>query len=176
MKNKITVIVLIVILVLIGKTLFLKKIEEKTTNKVKPIVSIENSEGNQKQEEMEKAQAVSKTDDKMLENNSLRYLVYSKTALDSSANSRRVLFFYANWCPTCRPTDVNFKENLSKIPKDLTIVRINYNDSDTDQEEKDLAKKYNITYQHTFVQIDSAGKEITKWNGGQLDELLSNIK
>ena len=40
----------------------------------------------------------------------------------------------------------------------------------------DLAKKYGITYQHTFVQIDSQGKEVTKWNGGQTDELAANIK
>jgi thioredoxin-related protein len=47
---------------------------------------------------------------------------------------------------------------------------------ETDQEEKDLAKKYGITYQHTFVQIDSKGNEITKWNGGKTDELLAKIK
>ena len=37
-------------------------------------------------------------------------------------------------------------------------------------------EKYGITYQHTFVQIDAEGKEITKWNGGKIDELLTNIK
>ena len=41
---------------------------------------------------------------------------------------------------------------------------------------KELAQKYSITYQHTFVQIDAEGKEITKWNGGKIDELLTNIK
>ena len=44
------------------------------------------------------------------------------------------------------------------------------------KEEKDLAKKYAITYQHTFVQIDGLGKEVTKWNGGKTDDLLTNIK
>ena len=56
------------------------------------------------------------------------------------------------------------------------VLRVNYNDPDTDQEEKELAKKYGITYQHTYVQIDSAGKELTKWNGGGAAELLVNIK
>ncbi|MEK7581287.1 MAG: thioredoxin family protein [Patescibacteria group bacterium] len=105
-----------------------------------------------------------------------RYAQYSKSALDSAANTRRVLFFYASWCPTCKPADANFTQNVSKIPEDVTLVRVNYNDPETDQEEKDLAKKYGITYQHTFVQIDSAGKEVAKWNGGQIEELLSNIK
>lgn len=86
------------------------------------------------------------------------------------------LYFYANWCPICKPADADFKANSSKIPPDVTVIRVNYNDTDTGQEEKDLAKKYGITYQHTFVQIDAQGKEVTKWNGGQTDELLANIK
>ncbi|MBP6913533.1 MAG: thioredoxin family protein [Candidatus Levybacteria bacterium] len=105
-----------------------------------------------------------------------RYVQYSKAALDSASSGRRVLFFYASWCPTCKPADASFTQDASKIPDDVTLIRVNYNDPETDQEEKDLAKKYGITYQHTFVQIDGTGKEVTKWNGGQIDELLSNIK
>ncbi|MBI5044553.1 MAG: thioredoxin family protein [Candidatus Levybacteria bacterium] len=105
-----------------------------------------------------------------------RYIQYSKSALESALSTRRVLFFYASWCPTCKPADASFTANVSKIPEDVTLIRVNYNDPETDQEEKDLAKKYGITYQHTFVQIDSTGKEVAKWNGGQIDELLSHIK
>lgn len=105
-----------------------------------------------------------------------RYVEYSRLRLDSSSGNRRVLFFYASWCPTCKPADANFRKNISKIPEDVALIRVNYNDSETDQEEKDLAKKYGITYQHTFVQIDATGKEVTKWNGGQIDELIFNIK
>ncbi len=107
---------------------------------------------------------------------SSRYVEYSKGALESKTTDRRVLFFYASWCPTCKPSDVSFRENASKIPEDVTLIRVNYNDPETDQEEKDLAKKYGITYQHTFVQIDASGKEVTKWNGGQIDKLLSSVK
>ena len=124
--------------------------------------------------EKKEGKAVQKADDKMMFDS--RYVEYSKTALEKAASNRRVLFFYASWCPTCRPADASFKENISKIPKDVTLIRVNYNDPETDQEEKDLAKKYGITYQHTYVQIDNTGKEITKWNGGQINELLSNIK
>ncbi len=110
------------------------------------------------------------------EQSSTRYVPYSKAVYDDSADKRRVLYFYASWCPTCRPADADFEKNSSKIPEDMVVIRVNYNDPETDQEEKDLAKKYGITYQHTFVQVDSAGTEITKWNGGQTDELLANIK
>lgn len=105
-----------------------------------------------------------------------RYIEYSRVNLENNSGKRRVLYFYANWCPTCRPADENFKQNESKIPEDLVLIRVNYNDADTDEEEKALAQKYDITYQHTFVQIDAKGNEVTKWNGGQINELLSNIK
>lgn len=105
-----------------------------------------------------------------------RYVEYSKTTFDNAADKRRVLFFYANWCPTCRPTDANLKESQGKIPEDAVVIRVNYNDTETDREEKDLAQKYAVTYQHTFVQIDAQGNKITAWNGGQIEELLSNLK
>ncbi len=105
-----------------------------------------------------------------------RYVEYDQAALANNENKRRVLFFYANWCPTCRPADANFKTNIDKIPDDAILIRVNYKDSETDQQEKDLAELYGITYQHTFVQIDEQGKEIAKWNGGQIVEFLANIK
>ena len=124
---------------------------------------------------MKKDDATMEGDKMMADKTGSRYVQYSKSALDSASNGRRVLFFYASWCPTCKPADASFTQNVSKIPEDLTLIRVNYNDPETDQEEKDLAKKYGITYQHTFVQIDSSGREVAKWNGGQIDELLSKV-
>lgn len=112
----------------------------------------------------------------MVDKSESRYVKYSKERLDGAVNMRRVLYFYASWCPTCRPADANLKENGNKIPEDVTVIRVNYNDPETDEEEKELAKKYGITYQHTFVQIDAQGREVTKWNGGQTEELLVKIK
>jgi thioredoxin 1 len=107
---------------------------------------------------------------------SSRYIKYEKDVIDNTNSNRRVLFFYASWCPTCRPADADFTQNENQIPEDVIVIRVNYNDPDTDQEEKKLAQKYGITYQHTFVQIDEQGNEVTKWNGGKLSELVSRIK
>ena len=107
---------------------------------------------------------------------SKQYLPYTEDVLESSKSTRRVLFFYASWCPTCIPADADFKSNTSMLPTDLTIIRVNYNDPDTDADEKALAAKYAITYQHTYVQIDADGNEIAKWNGGSVKELLAKIK
>jgi len=127
-----------------------------------------------KDESTEKIMTTPEPQDAMM--NKSRYQGYTSDVFKESANTRRVLFFYASWCPTCRPADKNFEENVTKIPSDVTLIRVNYNDSDTDQEEKDLAKTYQVTYQHTFVEIDPAGKEVTRWNGGQISELLQNIQ
>lgn len=104
-----------------------------------------------------------------------RYVEYSKDVLEINSHKKRVLFFYASWCPTCRPADADFKANENKIPEDVTLIRVNYNDPETDQEEKGLAAKYAVTYQHTYVQIDEQGNEVAKWNGGQIEELLENL-
>jgi thiol-disulfide isomerase/thioredoxin len=93
-----------------------------------------------------------------------------------SQSTKRILFFFANWCPTCKAADESLAQNASKIPDNIVIIKINYNDSETDDAERELAKKYGITYQHTFVQIDENGNEIMKWNGGGYEELISNIK
>ncbi|MBI5127325.1 redoxin domain-containing protein [Candidatus Roizmanbacteria bacterium] len=104
------------------------------------------------------------------------YVEYSKAAYNQAWDKRRVLFFYASWCPICKPADESFKQNVSRIPEDVFLIRVNYNDPDTDQAEKNLARKYGVVYQHTFVQIDQNENVVTKWNGGEIDELLSEIK
>jgi thiol-disulfide isomerase/thioredoxin len=167
MNTRVIVIVAIGILVLVGGFLFINNMNGEKSMQGKNTVM-------QKEDVvmMEKNDTIGKGE--TMDNAS--YLAYSKAALDGGIEKKRVLFFYANWCPTCRPADANFNENVSKIPDDVTLIRVNYNDTDTDQEEKDLAEKYGITYQHTFVQIDQQGNEVAKWNGGQIDELLANIK
>ncbi|QQR78001.1 MAG: redoxin domain-containing protein [Candidatus Moraniibacteriota bacterium] len=108
--------------------------------------------------------------------NAGQYEDYTKSAFDQAVGKRRVLFFYANWCPICRPADSDIRANVAKLPADVAVLRVNYNDTDTDSDEKALAKEYGVTYQHTFVQIDSDGNVVTKWNGGKMAELLNNIK
>ena len=105
-----------------------------------------------------------------------KYVTYSEGIINSTKDDRRVLFFYASWCSTCRPADKSFIDNEANIPEDVVVIRVNYNDPDTDQEEKDLAKKYGIGYQHTFVEIDAEGNKVNLWNGGGFEELLENLK
>jgi len=94
----------------------------------------------------------------------------SKVAM-ASATHDVVLFFRASWCPKCTALDKNIKANLSAIPESLTILDTNYDNS------ADLKRKYGVTLQHTFVQVDADGNLIKKWSGSPtLASLVSEVK
>jgi thiol-disulfide isomerase/thioredoxin len=83
---------------------------------------------------------------------------------------KSLIFFRASWCPTCKIAQQDLDENMSKLPDGLTIVTADYDTT------KELQKKYGVTYQHTWVQVDSQGNLIQIWNGGDVEEIIKNIK
>lgn len=101
-----------------------------------------------------------------------RYVAYSLDALAKASRdgARAVLFFKASWCPTCRAADAEYRANLAKIPPDVTVLLVDYD------RESDLKRQYGVTYQHTFVQVDASGKQVTRWSGGAVEELLANVR
>jgi thioredoxin 1 len=78
---------------------------------------------------------------------------------ESYAAGDIVLFFNASWCSTCKEARENFEAEAATIPAGLTIVSVDFDDSD------ELRQKYGVTIQHTFVQVDADGNELAKWNG-----------
>ncbi len=102
------------------------------------------------------------------------YVEYSTSEL-AKPSEKKVLLFYASWCPTCRPVNEELTQNYEKIPEYVRIIRVNYNDADVDANERELAKKYGITYQHTFVLTDNEGNMSKNWNGGDLSTILTNL-
>lgn len=99
------------------------------------------------------------------------YEAYTAAKVLSAGTDDIILFFRAAWCPTCKALDSDLKLRLMDIPQNVTILDVNY---DT---EIALKKKYGVTYQHTFVQVDTNGNQIAKWSGSRsLSELLTNIK
>jgi thioredoxin 1 len=113
------------------------------------------------------AQTTTQTSDAMM---SKSYVDYTKETFDKAAGEKRVLFFKASWCPTCRSADKDFMANLKKIPANVVIFKADY---DT---ETALKTKYNISRQHTFVFVDKAGKALKTWSGGATAEILENTK
>ena len=91
------------------------------------------------------------------------YITWADYDADPSAfhTGDVVLFFHADWCPTCQGTERDLTENADAIPTGLTIVKVDYDDSD------DLKRTYGVTTQHTFVQVDAEGNEVATWTGSQ---------
>lgn len=74
-----------------------------------------------------------------------------------------VLYFYANWCPICKVevADALYPAFNELVREDVIGFRVNYNDSDTDADEKALARGFGVGYQHTKVFLKE-GKRILK--------------
>lgn len=68
-----------------------------------------------------------------------------------------VLFFNASWCPTCQATVKSL--DSAGVPAGLTVVSVDFDNS------AELRKKYGVTVQHTFVQVDLDGMELMKFTG-----------
>lgn len=86
------------------------------------------------------------------------YTDYDESLLANADNGDVVLFFKANWCPTCRALDEAILDDEDQIPSDLTILILDYDNS------TELKQKYGVTYQHTLVQVDSNGEELKQWS------------
>lgn len=89
-------------------------------------------------------------------------------AMELAESGPTVLFFNASWCPSCKSAMKDFESNIMDL-KGINLLLVDYDDS------PDLQKKYGVTYQHTFIQIDKNGESLVTWNGGGTKELLNNI-
>lgn len=99
------------------------------------------------------------------------YQNFSSDKLALAKTGKVILFFKAGWCPTCKGVDSDITSHLNQIPKNVNILVVDYDGS------SDLKKKYGVTYQHTFVQVDSNGMMLKKWSGSPtLSELVKEIK
>lgn len=100
------------------------------------------------------------------------YIPYESfvTSGDKYSDSKVVLFFNAVWCSTCQQARENIEASLGKIPENLAIVVVDFDSS------IDLRKKYGVTVQHTFIEIDSAGEPLGKWSGSvTVDQIVEQL-
>ena len=95
------------------------------------------------------------------------YIEYDAAQIGQTQDT--VLFFHASWCGTCRAADEKFASQ--ELPGDLTLMKIDFDAAG------DLRKKYWVTTQHTFVQIDSEWNLLNSWLGSKnIEDIVSNLK
>ena len=158
--------ILILIIIILLAVFFLNRnsdvddvVTENSNNESNQVESVDNQDSENDVEQAESADLAAGT-----------YEDYSEEKLSMHSDKDIVLFFKADWCPSCRALDSDIKASLNDIPEDVAILQVNY---DTATE---LKKKYGITTQHSFVQVDSSGNLIKKWSGGNnLEVVVSQI-
>ncbi len=85
-------------------------------------------------------------------------------------STTKVHFFHATWCPICQQIHKDIEADMSKIPANTTFIKTDFD------KETELRKKYGVTTQYTFVQIDKDGNEIAQWTATNLDKALAGLK
>ncbi|GAB0174316.1 MAG: hypothetical protein HHAS10_01950 [Candidatus Altimarinota bacterium] len=91
------------------------------------------------------------------------YMNFDETKVkEALASGQKVaLFFHATWCPTCKALDKSINAELSSIPSDALIVKVDYDTS------AEMKQKYGVTSQHTTVLIDKDMNLISKKIGAR---------
>lgn len=108
------------------------------------------------------------------------YFVFTKEAYETAKIYKQpiFLFFYSALCSTCVEQDRVVIETFNNLGKNNVIgFRINYDDDDTSQDEKDLAKEFGVKAEHTILVLDKEAKQTEKFLGetaGETIELALN--
>lgn len=179
MKKYVTVFCAITTILLLGASCTMTpptSTETPTTptapqNAVERVPSVQNKTNTQDAEADQSA--ISTQDDPLPQAPaSGRYTTYDASIVaNQSEEDIVILFFHASWCPTCAALEKDIQSHLSDIPSNVTILKTDY------PGERELIKKYGVTYQHTLVRVDRTGERITQWSGGNtLNSILSHIR
>lgn len=106
-------------------------------------------------------------------------LDFTKAEYENAKASDKLvaLYFYANWCPICK---VEIAEALYPAFNELSDsrvigFRVNYNDSETEADEKALARELGIGYQHTKVFLKNGKRILKSPEGWSKERYLSEI-
>ena len=114
----------------------------------------------------------------VLAGSSSPYLEYNKEDFDKAIAENKiiVLYFYANWCPTCKAEESETYAAFDELDNSNVVgFRVNYKDSETDSDEAELAKKYGITYQHTKIILKDGERVLKAPDSWKKDRYIEEI-
>jgi thioredoxin 1 len=117
----------------------------------------------------------------LLAGDSSPFLTFNQEDYDKTLSEDKIVFleFYANWCPVCRAEAPIIHSGFDNLEADNVVgFRVNFNDSDTDSDEKALAKEFSVPYQYTKI-ILKDGEEVfrdtTGWRSGDFEKAFGGV-
>lgn len=140
-----------------------KKTEDEAMMKKEEAAAMEKDKMTKEGDSMDKDAAISKQGS---------YVTLADYNKDPSkyADSKKIYFFHASWCPICQGIDKEINADMSKIPAGVTLIKTDFDNS------TDLRQKYGVTTQYTFVQVDSNGNETAQWSATSLAKAIDGIE
>ena len=179
MNKKALISIVIIGLVLIGGGVFAytnnqnnEKEEKMAMQKKSDEAAMEKkqSDAAMEQDAMTKTEDSTMKDDAMAKHGSYVTLADYTKAPSAYVDSKKVYFFHASWCPICQGIDKEIKADMTNLPAGVTLIKTDF---DTATE---LRKKYGVTTQYTFVQVDASGNETAQWSATSLSDALAGIR
>lgn len=165
--NKLLVLFIAVIVLVLGAVMIFNNQKQTTIPSEENIVS-----------EEKKIEGYS---GKVLAGNSSPFVEFNKTDYEKALKSGKIIFldFYANWCPICRAEEPEIYAGFDSLTDNKIIgFRVNFNDSETDEDEKKLAKDFNVPYQHTKIFLKEGieiSRSVDQWDKNQFIKEVNNV-
>ena len=78
---------------------------------------------------------------------------WDQEAFEVASDKQRWIYFHLDGCPECSALDKEINANLSDIPEDVVIYKVDYDDN------QDLRQQYGVTRQTTIVAVDAEGEK-----------------
>ncbi|PIR41676.1 MAG: hypothetical protein COV30_02435 [Candidatus Yanofskybacteria bacterium CG10_big_fil_rev_8_21_14_0_10_37_15] len=147
--------------------------EEKTEQEQNSMIKEDAMAEDEKSEMMEKNDNMMKYSGTVLAGELAPLLDFKKSDYDTALKSDKIIvvYFYANWCPICRAEFPIMQGVFNELTTDKVIgFRVNYNDEQTDDDERNLAREFGVAYQHTKVFVKNNQrilKSPESWDGNR---------
>ncbi len=178
MKNVLLVILIIFLVTHVGCATADKNMVEKDSMEKKTMEDKSMADKESMQKEAMDKEGTFMAQGNILAGTKTPYIEYNKADYDKALAEDKtvVLYFYANWCPICRVEQVSTFAAFSELQLPNVVgFRVNYKDSDTTDDEVELAKQFGVTYQHTKVIIKSGEKVLKAPDSWDKERYISEI-
>ena len=128
--------------------------ENKTDNKMPRNADVVPNNGQAEKNEYGKEQ---------IAGNTTPYVRYSEEFYNDARMENKVIYLYfrANWCPVCNSERSNIIQAFNEMVISNAVgFEVHFNDDETTDQDREAARKFGISYQHTTIILNRPGEAV----------------